>query len=753
MNSVELSELRVLRGVQHHHASLHELISLHSHMLIAQIEKLRSDVATLETELTESRLQQQKQLSVLREQQQLLESQNAEIEGVRASKSSHAIEIESVRNALQREIQALTEKLAVAEVAFEAEAASKRTAEAALITARNDAEKKLSDVRAQMSEHHNALLAQQRSLLSETFAKEAEFKQTAAIALEREKFSEKMAETKSLLRSVVETLKKENEELTVQLEDAEKENDDLLSRLGKAETVVRSVQQASLAVSMAAEAKTLAERDARDKLDREIKERENRERAIREKELREAREQQQQIQQMQREKEEHEMREREAKEKALQEELEIERARREVQEEEAIEAAASAKAEAEAKKLIDEAVRRRKAEEEESLAAAAAAAAAKEAADVVVSTSSTLPSSSSLSNLHPTVVEPPAAVISSPQRSFGVKVGGINSASATANATASSSSSFNAAAVAGAPKRTVPSFLSSVAATKLHEQALKAATPADSSLTSSIASTEVPSLSSSSTTSSTTAAAVAEVIPIEERARREAERLRNRSVFGGLKKEAANEPPAAAPPSVPKWKASLLSSTSLTAPAVAPAPANTLAPVPAPIISAPPPPPSASSSSSSSSSSSRALDMLSGVNVSASSEASPPLSSSSLSKTTAEGLVPESEEVLTDVYSSMSKEELKTLLEDRGLSTDGKKVELQGRLREDDAAKKAKEKEERKAKKKLEKAAAAAVAALTATTSPAVAEGVTTAPMVAAAAAPIIATVLPQRKPPPAPPQ
>jgi septal ring factor EnvC (AmiA/AmiB activator) len=170
MNSVELSELRVLRGVQHHHASLHELISLHSHMLIAQIEKLRSDVATLETELTESRLQQQKQLSVLREQQQLLESQNAEIEGVRASKSSHAIEIESVRNALQREIQALTEKLAVAEVAFEAEAAAKRTAEAALITARNDAEKKLSDVRAQMSEHHNALLAQQRSLLSETFA-------------------------------------------------------------------------------------------------------------------------------------------------------------------------------------------------------------------------------------------------------------------------------------------------------------------------------------------------------------------------------------------------------------------------------------------------------------------------------------------------------------------------------------------------------------------------------------------------------
>jgi hypothetical protein len=64
----------------------------------------------------------------LREQQQLLESQNAEIEGVRASKSSHAIEIESVRNALQREIQALTEKLAVAEVAFEAEAAAKRTA-------------------------------------------------------------------------------------------------------------------------------------------------------------------------------------------------------------------------------------------------------------------------------------------------------------------------------------------------------------------------------------------------------------------------------------------------------------------------------------------------------------------------------------------------------------------------------------------------------------------------------------------------
>ena len=54
--SSEHSELRVLRGIHHHHASLHELVSLHSHMLIAQIEKLRTDVATLETDLTESRL-------------------------------------------------------------------------------------------------------------------------------------------------------------------------------------------------------------------------------------------------------------------------------------------------------------------------------------------------------------------------------------------------------------------------------------------------------------------------------------------------------------------------------------------------------------------------------------------------------------------------------------------------------------------------------------------------------------------------
>lgn len=721
--SSDQSELRVLRGVQHHHASLHELISLHSHMLIAQIDKLRSDVATLETELTESRLHQQKQLAVLREQQQLLESQNADIEGARAAKSAHATEIESVRNALQREVQGLVERLTASEVALEAETSAKRAAEAALISARNDAEKKLSDVRAQMGEHHNALLIQQRSLLSETFAKEAELKQTAAIALEREKFSEKMAETKSLLRSVVETLKKENEELTVQLEDAEKENDDLLSRLERAETVVRSVQQASLAASLAAEAKTLAERDARDKLDREV-----RDRAIAEREYRTTREQQQQQQKQQREKEQKEEKERQARETALEQEKERLEREEKVKMALEVERAAAAEEEKEAREAAfitsDEVRRKKKATEEEEDEKKALAAAKSNDNKNEVAQRAIAFSSSSSSSIQPNTVELPAAVVSSPQRSFGVKVG------------VGASSPFGA--LSGAPKRSTPSFLSSVAASKLHEQALKASSTADSSATS-IVSTEVPSLSSS-----TVASAAEGNIPIEERARREAERLRSRSIFGGggggggIKKESANNPPAAAQPSVPKWKASLISSTAPSV-APAPAPATTIAPVPAPIIAS-----AGAAAATPSSSSSRALDMLAGVSVTTSSESAPLPSSSSSSIT--ETAVPESVEI-DDAYSSMSKEDLKALLVERGLASNGKMKEMRARLREDDAIKETKEKEERKAKKKLDKAAAAA-AALATMSSTAIVEGSTpVAPTTVAAA------VLPMRKPPPAPPQ
>ena len=654
--SSEHSELRVLRGIHHHHASLHELVSLHSHMLIAQIEKLRTDVATLENDLTESRLQQQKQLSVLRDQQEVLESQNAEIESARSAKITHATEMESVRNSLQREIQTLIEKVTVTDVALEAEAAAKRAAEAALISMRADNEKKILDVKAQLGEHHKELLTQQRILLSETFAKEAELKQAAAIALEREKFAEKMAETKSLLRSVVETLKKENEELTIQLEDAEKENDDLLSRLERAESVVRSAQQVNLAASLAAEARERAEREGRERIERlEMEAREKVEKETREKAQRD---EQKRIE----------------KERIAKEEEEIEQQKRAAAEEEA---ARVALVEAERLKNEQDALRKE----------------------------TSLKSSSSTSSA--------SASSPSPVRAFGAKLGG-----STSTSTSPFGASLNGA------KKSTPSFLSSVAAARLHEQTTKTAESIPSS--SSIASTEVPPLTSSSSSSSTTTTAATEVIPIEERARREAERLRNRSVFGGgIKKDAANDPPAAAPPSVPKWKIGA-TPTPVAAPVTAP-----IAPVailsnnsqPIQVLSVP----SSTPTSAPAPVASKALDMLAGVSA---------VDSAAQSTETASVFVSSETIEIEDSYTSMNKEELKALLSDRGLVTSGKMKELRSRLREDDLAKDitVTEKEERKAKKKQEKAAAAAVKVVT------TAEEGSSVPAV------------PIRKPPPAPP-
>jgi hypothetical protein len=654
--SSEHSELRVLRGIHHHHASLHELVSLHSHMLIAQIEKLRTDVATLETDLTESRLQQQKQLSVLRDQQEVLESQNSEIESARSAKITHATEMESVRNSLQREIQTLIEKVTVTEVALEAEAAAKRAAEAALISMRADNEKKILDVKAQLGEHHKELLTQQRILLSETFAKEAELKQAAAIALEREKFAEKMAETKSLLRSVVETLKKENEELTIQLEDAEKENDDLLSRLERAESVVRSAQQVNLAASLAAEARERAEREGRERIERlEMEAREKVEKETREKAQRD---EQKRIE----------------KERIAKEEEEIEQQKRAAAEEEAALVAL-----VEAERLKNE----------------------KNEQDALRKETSTKSSSSTSSA---------SASSPSPVRAFGAKLGG-----STSTSTSPFGASLNGA------KKSTPSFLSSVAAARLHEQTTKTAESIPSS--SSIASTEVPPLTSSSSSSTT---AATEVIPIEERARREAERLRNRSVFGGgIKKDAANDPPAAAPPSVPKWKIGA-TPTPVAAPVTAP-----IAPVailsnnsqPIQVLSVP----SSTPTSAPAPVASKALDMLAGVSA---------VDSAAQSTETASVFVSTETIEIEDSYTSMNKEELKALLSDRGLVTSGKMKELRSRLREDDLAKDITviEKEERKAKKKQEKAAAAAVKVVT------TAEEGSSVPAV------------PIRKPPPAPP-
>jgi len=654
--SSEHSELRVLRGIHHHHASLHELVSLHSHMLIAQIEKLRTDVATLETDLTESRLQQQKQLSVLRDQQEVLESQNAEIESARSAKTTHATEMESVRNSLQREIQTLLEKVTVTEVALEAEAAAKRAAEAALISMRADNEKKILDVKAQLGEHHKELLTQQRILLSETFAKEAELKQAAAIALEREKFAEKMAETKSLLRSVVETLKKENEELSIQLEDLEKENDELLSRLERAESVVRSAQQVSLAASLAAEARERAEREGKERIERlEMEAREKVEKETREKAQRDEQE-------------------RIEKERIAKEEEEIEQQNRVAAEEEAARVAV----------ITAERIKNEKNEQ-----------------DALIKETSTK-SSSSISSA--------SASSPSPVRAFGAKLGG---------STSTSTSPFGA--TLNGAKKSTPSFLSSVAAARLHEQTTKTAESIPSS--SSIASTEVPPLTSSSSSSSSSTAAT-EVIPIEERARREAERLRNRSVFGGgIKKDAANDPPAAAPPSVPKSKIGA-TPTPVAAPVTAP-----IAPVailsnnsqPIQVLSVP----SSTPTSAPAPIASKALDMLAGVSVVDSAPQSTETASVSVSSETIE---------IEDSYTSMNKEELKALLSDRGLFNTGKMKELRSRLRDDDLAKELKEKEERKAKKKQEKAAAAAVKVVT-----------------SAEEGSFVPTV-PIRKPPPAPP-
>jgi hypothetical protein len=503
---------------------------------------------------------------------------------------------------------------------------------------RSDNEKKILDVKAQLGEHHKELLTQQRILLSETFAKEAELKQAAAIALEREKFAEKMAETKSLLRSVVETLKKENEELSIQLEDAEKENDELLSRLERAESVVRSAQQVSLAASLAAEARERAEREGRERIER--LEKETREKAQRDEQ------------------------ERIEKERIAKEEEEIEQQNRVAAEEEAARVAV----------ITAERIKNEKNEQ-----------------DALIKETSTK-SSSSISSAF--------ASSPSPVRAFGAKLGG---------STSTSTSPFGA--TLNGAKKSTPSFLSSVAAARLHEQTAKMAESIPSS--SSIASTVVPPLTGAT-----------EVIPIEERARREAERLRNRSVFGGgIKKDAANDPPAAAPPSVPKSKIGA-TPTPVAAPVTAP-----IAPVailsnnsqPIQVLSVP----SSTPTSAPAPIASKALDMLAGVSVVDSAPQSTETASVSVSSETIE---------IEDSYTSMNKEELKALLSDRGLVNTGKMKELRSRLRDDDLAKELKEKEERKAKKKQEKAAAAAVKVVT-----------------SAEEGSFVPTV-PIRKPPPAPP-